>query len=46
MLYEQKGLRGKAIERYLRFLDLWKDAYPGIHEVGDTKKRLTGLKRQ
>jgi tetratricopeptide (TPR) repeat protein len=43
-LYEQKGWNGKAIEHYEKFLDLWKDADPGIAEVKDAKKRLAGLK--
>jgi len=42
--YEQKGWKGKAIEHYEKFLDLWKDADPGIEEVEDAKKRLSGLK--
>ncbi len=46
ILYEQKGWKGKAIEHYDKFLDLWKDADPGIAEVEDTKKRLAGLKSQ
>jgi len=46
ILYEQKGWEGKAIEHYEKFLDLWKDADPGIAEVEDARKRLTGLKRQ
>ncbi len=45
-IYEQKGWEGKAIERYEKFLDLWKDADPGIAEVEDAKKRLAGLKSQ
>jgi len=43
-IFEQKGWEGKAIEHYEKFLDLWKDADPGIAEVEDAKKRLAGLK--
>ena len=43
-IHEQQGNTAKAIENYEKFLDLWKDADPGIAEVEDAKKRLTGLK--
>jgi serine/threonine protein kinase/Tfp pilus assembly protein PilF len=41
---EEQGNTAKAIENYEKFLDLWKDAVPGIAEVEDAKKRLTNLK--
>jgi serine/threonine protein kinase/Flp pilus assembly protein TadD len=43
-VYELKGDKAKAIEHYEKFLDLRKDADPGIVEVEDAKKRLAGLK--
>ncbi len=43
-LYEEKGWEGKAIEHYEKFLDLWKDADPGIAEFEEARKRLAGLK--
>jgi len=43
-IHEELGNTTQAIEHYEKFLDLWKDADPGIAEVEDAKKRLAGLK--
>ena len=42
-IYEHKGWKGKAIESYQKFLDLWKDADPDIPEIEDARRRLTAL---
>ncbi|MGD2246063.1 MAG: tetratricopeptide repeat protein [Candidatus Aminicenantes bacterium] len=43
---EQLGDTTKAIEHYEKFLELWKDADSGIHEVDDVRKRLSELKNR
>jgi serine/threonine protein kinase/Tfp pilus assembly protein PilF len=45
-IFEEKGWKGKAIEHYEKFLDLWKEADPGIAELEEAKKRLAELKSQ
>ena len=42
-IFEQKADKIKARENYGRFLDLWKDADPGLPEVDDAMARLAGL---
>ena len=44
-VFEQLGDTTQAIEHYEKFLDLWKDADPGLPEVDDAKTRLAGLKK-
>jgi tetratricopeptide (TPR) repeat protein len=45
-IYKQQRDKTKAIEHYKKFLDLWKDADPGIAEVDDVRERLAGLGNQ
>jgi serine/threonine protein kinase/tetratricopeptide (TPR) repeat protein len=42
--YEKSGWDKKAVEQYEEFLDIWKDADPGIPEVDDAKERLRKLR--
>ena len=44
LAYEQSGWNRKAIEQYEEFLEIWKDADPGIQEVEDIRQRLARLK--
>jgi hypothetical protein len=44
LAYEKSGWNKKAIEQYEEFLEIWKDADPGIPEVEDTKQRLKRLR--
>jgi tetratricopeptide (TPR) repeat protein len=45
-IYEKKEMIREAMENYEKFLELWKDADPGIIEVSAAKKRLASLKSQ
>jgi len=40
---EELGDAVQAIENYEKFLDLWKDADPGIAEVEDARQKLAKL---
>jgi tetratricopeptide (TPR) repeat protein/predicted Ser/Thr protein kinase len=44
LAYEKSGWNKKAIEKYEEFLDIWKNADPGMPEVADAKERLNRLK--
>jgi len=46
LAYEKSGWFKKAIEQYDEFLEIWKDADPGIPGVEDAKERLEKLKAQ
>ena len=44
LAYEKSGWTTKAIKQYEEFLDIWKDADPGIREIEDAKERLNSLR--
>ncbi|RQW92745.1 MAG: serine/threonine protein kinase [Geobacter sp.] len=46
MAYERSDWNDKAIEKYEEFLNIWKDADPGLTEVADAKARLAQLTAQ
>jgi len=43
-IYELKDQKANAIEHYEKFLELWKDADPGVPEVEEASKRLAELR--
>jgi len=45
MAYEKLGQTAKAIKKYEEFLDIWKNADPGLPEVADARQRLEKLKK-
>ncbi len=43
-IFEELGNERKALENYEKFLDLWKNADPGLPEVDDSRTRLAAMK--
>jgi len=42
-IHQKKGHTSEALTYYEKFLDLWKDADPGLPEVKDARKRMAEL---
>jgi serine/threonine protein kinase/tetratricopeptide (TPR) repeat protein len=46
LAYEKSGWTNKAIQQYEEFLDIWKNADPGIEEIQDAKDHLARLRSE
>jgi len=44
LAYERSGWNTKAVEQYEEFLDIWKNADPGIEEIEDARERVAKLR--
>jgi serine/threonine protein kinase/Tfp pilus assembly protein PilF len=44
LAYQETGRNEEAIEQFEEFLDIWRDADPGITEVEDAKEKLKQLR--
>jgi tetratricopeptide (TPR) repeat protein len=44
LAYERSGWSDRAAGQYETFLEIWKDADPGIAEIDDARERLTRLR--
>jgi len=42
-IYEQRGMNAEAIRSYHKFLDLWREADPGVPEIEEAKRSLVAL---
>jgi hypothetical protein len=43
LAYAESGWTDRAVKQYQTFLDIWKDADPGIEEIDDARERLSSL---
>ncbi len=44
LAYEKSGWDSKAVEQYEEFVDIWKNADPGIPEIADAREHLARLR--
>ncbi len=44
-LYQKKGSSAEAVSHFEKFLELWKNADPGLPEIEDAKKQVALLKK-